>query len=149
MTACAFCPEQSKYKCPQCKAPYCSLGCYKSASHTHDAETTATPTPQTAQAEPGDNNGSAGQTQAQNPFDAIIQDPEIKGLLSEKTLQVHLAVILRILQDLLITNEPMADNRREIANMRLCELRVGGLEENVLVEQFVQRVLELYNKASG
>jgi len=36
---CKFCTEiQSKYICPKCGAPYCSLACYKSSNHLECTE---------------------------------------------------------------------------------------------------------------
>lgn len=79
-------------------------------------------------------------------FAQIANDPVIKSLLKYKSLQVHLGVLIKLAADSQFTNEPLAENRREIANMRLCELRMGGSEENELVEEFVERVLSLMEK---
>lgn len=140
---CSICSiNQANYKCPKCLIVYCSLPCYKSLQHVHDAEVTAkskSPNPKTTE----------HLSQPSLPISKdqllakIAQDAQIKSLLASKSLQVHLAVIVKLLEDSLLTNEPMAENRREIANMRLCELRMGGPDENLLVEEFVQRVLQL------
>lgn len=58
-------------------------------------------------------------------------------------------MVVKLLSDSLITKEPLAENRREIANMRLCELRMGGSEENELVEEFISRVLHLMDAGTA
>lgn len=73
-----------------------------------------------------------------------MKDPQIQSMLRFKSLQVHMNAVVRILQDPSLTNEHQAMNRREIANMKLCNLRVGGLEENELVEDFIKRFLYLW-----
>lgn len=64
-------------------------------------------------------------------------------MLRLKPLQVHLSVLVKILQDPAITNEQTLSARMEVANMKLCALRIGGPEENELVEDFVGRVVRL------
>lgn len=143
---CTVClKEQAKYRCPKCPVKYCSLTCFKSPAHSHDSVESA----------PGDSDsGKSGETEkpAQAPaqpaeeptaYQKIAADPVIQQLLKYKSLQVHIAVIVKLLTDSSITNEPLAENRREIANMRLCDLRIGGQEENELIEEFVGRVIEL------
>ncbi|PVH15293.1 uncharacterized protein CXQ87_003131 [Candidozyma duobushaemuli] len=135
---CTVCQkEQAKYRCPKCPVKYCSLVCFKSPLHSHDiVEETAAPQRPEKSGEPvEDEEPSINQK--------IANDPVIQSLLKYKSLQVHIAVIIKLLTDSSITNEPLAENRREIANMRLCDLRMGGAEENELVEEFVSRVIEL------
>lgn len=129
--------EQAKYRCPKCPVKYCSLVCFKSPSHSHDVvEETTAPQGYEKSGEPvKDDEPTINQK--------IANDPVIQSLLKYKSLQVHIAVIIKLLTDSSITNEPLAENRREIANMRLCDLRMGGAEENELVEEFVSRVIEL------
>lgn len=130
--------EQAKYRCPKCPVTYCSLTCFKSPSHSHEsqAEETRSEKPVVASA-PAESPSTVSINQK------IAEDPVINQLLKYKSLQVHLAVIVKLLNDSSITNEPLAENRREIANMRLCDLRMGGAEENELVEEFVTRIIEL------
>lgn len=167
---CLICTEtQAKYKCPRCLVEYCSLKCFKDPKHAHkepetdekSEDTGATVTTGTNEQNSNDqshkintNNLSSGQDEPQTDpkvtshmFAKIAQDPLVKSLLGYKLLQVHLAVLLRLLSDSRITNEPLAENRKEIANLRLCELRVNGAHENELVEEFVQRVLYLTQEA--
>lgn len=153
---CSICSEkQANYKCPRCLIVYCSLPCYKSPNHVH--EETPVKTENQIQTAPQDikdkNADSKDPSDSLNPpsakeqlFAKIALDPQIKSLLSCKSLQVHLAVLVKLLEDSLLTNEPMAENRREIANMRLCELRKGGKEENSLIEEFVERILHLQDE---
>lgn len=162
---CSVCHEsQAKYKCPKCSIDYCSLACFKSPNHQHldvvttdgtgantnttNTTTTTNITTSTATITNNTTSGvisasSASSTLPQTLFPLIVEDPVIKSLLGYKSLQVHLAVILRLLSESSLTNEPLAENRREIANLRLCDLRTNGSEENALVEEFIQRVLYL------
>ena len=69
-------------------------------------------------------------------------------MLKFKSLQFHLSVILKIINDASITGESVLENRKEIANLKLTNLRSGGYtEQNELVEDFVERVLFLLNVA--
>lgn len=136
---CSICHKaQAKYKCPKCSIEYCSLPCFKDPAHDHEGIATTK------------DHGPSSLAPAPVPlpltptlYESVAADPVIKSLLGYKSLQVHLAVVLRLLSDSRITSEPLAENRREIANLRLCELRTNGAHENVLVEEFVQRVLFL------
>lgn len=78
-----------------------------------------------------------------NPLERIMNDLQIQAMLKYKALQIHLNSIIQILKDVSLTNEYQESTRREIANMKLCNLRVGGVEENELVEDFIQRFLYL------
>lgn len=129
--------EQAKYRCPKCPVKYCSLVCFKSPSHSHDV------VEDTAASQSSEKSGEPVKDDEPTINQKIANDPVIQSLLKYKSLQVHIAVIIKLLTDSSITNEPLAENRREIANMRLCDLRMGGAEENELVEEFVSRVIEL------
>lgn len=145
---CSICLEiQAKYKCPKCAVEYCSLACFKNPAHDH---LNINDSPKL--------NHHSLYLQARPSllpplptllFESVASDPVIKSLLGYKSLQVHLAIILRLLSDSRLTNEPLAENRREIANLRLCDLRTNGAQENVLVEEFVQRVLYLTGDQLG
>lgn len=134
MRDCTICKQQpAKYKCPTCSIDYCSLGCYKSKDHTH--------VPQ-AEVEKVTTTNSVDKSEI-NPLERIMNDLQIQSMLKYKALQIHLNSIIQILKDVSLTNEYQASTRREIANMKLCNLRVGGVEENELVEDFIQRILYL------
>lgn len=143
---CSICSvNQAKYKCPKCSVEYCSLPCFKNPLHNHSEPTEeSNPTAkQEALEELGQSQKPAEETTRDEIFARIAQDPVIQSLLKYKALQVHLSVLVKLVSDSLITKEPLAENRREIANLRLCELRIGGSEENELVEEFVDRFLHL------
>lgn len=135
----------AKYKCPTCSIPYCSLTCFKSEKHQH----VTTPHPPRDDELPSETGNAVDTQSAPSLFQSIADDAVIRQLLSYKSLQVHLATLLNIMHDSSITNEAMAENRRELANLRLCDLRMGGAEKNELVEEFVSRVIELSEKASS
>ena len=141
---CGICQvEQSKYKCPKCSIAYCSLTCYKSEIHTHDNLPTVTDTTsqppqqqqQTTTTPPGDDR-----------FLKLLQDDQIKYLLNQPSLQFHLLSIIKILIDPTFTpKNSNIEQKLDIANLKLNDLRIGGIEQNELVEEFVQRCLELMN----
>lgn len=161
---CSICHHsQAKYKCPKCSVEYCSLACFKNPAHEHlavaadsadigTANTTTVNTignsPPTSDLQPSSAQNSVSAPDSASLFHSVASDPVIKSLLGYKSLQVHLAVILRLLSESTLTNEPLAENRREIANLRLCDLRTNGPQENALVEEFVQRVLYLTSQSS-
>lgn len=154
---CSICHQsQAKYKCPKCSVEYCSLACFKNPAHDHlavaagsaDKGTANSGTLSIGNSPPTSDIQPTSAPDAASVFDSIASDPVIKSLLGYKSLQVHLAVILRILSESTLTNEPLAENRREIANLRLCDLRANGPQENALVEEFVQRVLYLTSQNS-
>lgn len=132
------CDNQAKYKCPKCPAQYCSLSCYKAPSHVHD-EVTETPNLENVETVKPD----LSDKRIPSKFEKVLADPTIQNFLKYKSLKVHLAIIAKILEDSSLTNEPLAVNRKDIANMRLCDLRKGGSEENELVEEFVARTLQI------
>lgn len=135
MRDCTICKQQpAKYKCPTCSIDYCSLGCYKSKDHTHESQ--AKVVTEVTKTNSVNNSESS-------PFERIMNDSQIQSMLKYKALQIHLNSIIQILKDVSLTNEYQASTRREIANMKLCNLRVGGVEENELVEDFIQRFLYL------
>ncbi|WLF80133.1 HIT domain protein [Lodderomyces elongisporus] len=75
-------------------------------------------------------------------FDKILADEQIKNLLKEPVLQFHLVTILSIIQEGFIRNLNH-EQKLEVMNLKLTDLRAGGVEENEIVEEFVQRVLDL------
>ncbi|EEQ36231.1 hypothetical protein CLUG_00354 [Clavispora lusitaniae ATCC 42720] len=143
---CSICREaQAKYKCPKCSVEYCSLGCFKNPLHSH-TEIGVPDTEVNSEKIASSSHENDEAPKKEDVFAQIANDPVIKSLLKYKSLQVHLGVLIKLASDSQFTNEPLAENRREIANMRLCELRMGGSEENELVEEFVERVLSLMEK---
>mmetsp|Transcript_1794 Transcript_1794/g.1952 ORF Transcript_1794/g.1952 Transcript_1794/m.1952 type:complete len:142 (-) Transcript_1794:2571-2996(-) len=136
MVICGICNvSESKYKCPKCNVNYCSIVCFKDSSHTHESI-------------------EEKKTQTEDPkvlikdepvikFDKLLNDPQIHSMLKYKSLQFHLSVILKIINDPSLTGESVLENRKEIANLKLTNLRSGGSEQNELVEDFVERILFL------
>lgn len=149
---------ESKYKCPKCKLPYCSLPCYKSDTHqkqhqshtdSNDAtkkdslqtETNTSIKQDTSKLLPTTDIESESKTPL-SKFDKILADEQIKNLLKEPVLQFHLVTILSIIQEGFIRNLNH-EQKLEVMNLKLTDLRAGGVEENEIVEEFVQRVLDL------
>lgn len=140
MAICGICNvNESKYKCPKCSVNYCSIGCFKDPVHIHES------IEEKDKAE-DDHKEVLLAGQPASKFDKLINDSQIQSMLKFKSLQFHLSVILKIINDASITGESVLENRKEIANLKLTNLRSGGLEQNELVEDFVERVLFLLNE---
>lgn len=133
---CIFCNQNNaKYKCPKCLVGYCSLDCFKSTLHKHDLkpEQSDLPPP-VAESQPPAQGGGGEPLFAQ-----IARDPIIQGMLKEKSLQFHLLTVISILND---THDTL-ENKLAIMNLKLNDLRLGGIEQNMLIEEFIERVVEL------
>ncbi|KAK6464159.1 protein required for growth at high temperature [Scheffersomyces coipomensis] len=158
---CGICNvNPSKYKCPKCMIPYCSLLCFKDETHVVNHKESLSIDSTASH----DNNGIIPQigiddktTDSQVPsnikFDQIINDPIIRSMLQEKSLQFHLLTLIKVMkspQELKLNNEIVnnRDNRLSIMNSKLNDLRIGGLEENLMIEEFIHRVLTIYNQES-
>lgn len=140
MAICGICNvNESKYKCPKCNVNYCSIGCFKDPVHIHER------IDETDKADE-ENKEVLLTDESASKFDKLINDSQIQSMLKFKSLQFHLSVILKIINDASITGESVLENRKEIANLKLTNLRSGGLEQNELVEDFVERVLFLLNE---
>ncbi|KGR09621.1 hypothetical protein MG3_03542 [Candida albicans P78048] len=144
---CGICQvEQSKYKCPKCSIAYCSLTCYKSESHTHDNLPTVTDTTSQPPQQQQQTTTTTTTTPGDDRFSKLLQDDQIKYLLNQPSLQFHLLSIIKILIDPTFTpKNSNIEQKLDIANLKLNDLRIGGIEQNELVEEFVQRCLELMN----
>lgn len=131
MKTCAICEErEAKYRCPKCFIRYCSLVCFKSEKHNHDDNI------------PPEKNELTKDKVETNKWEVLANDSVIRSMLKYKSLQFHLSVIQKIISDVSVTGESEEEARKEIANMKLTELRKGGSEENELVEDFVQAILQ-------
>ncbi|KAI3402755.2 hypothetical protein KGF56_004429 [Candida oxycetoniae] len=140
--------EQSKYKCPKCKLPYCSLACYKSHSDKHNEEIANDNSGSGASSSNKNNNKNISLIDKQDfpstgsKFDKFLEDEKIRYLLKQPVLQFQLLSIITILQEGFIKNLNR-EQKLEVMNLKLSDLRIGGIEENELVEEFVERVLQL------
>ncbi|ODV61250.1 Hit1p ASCRUDRAFT_75948 [Ascoidea rubescens DSM 1968] len=154
---CEICTKEiSKYKCPKCQIEYCSLACYKSTAHTHleDSKVGGNQIKKELQKVDGPIN-SSDQLYLENcekisnnksVYQKILQDEKIQYYLKLPQLQVHLLIIFKIMNEISLTNEYNSGNRKEIASRKLNSLRIAGIEENELVEEFCQCFLSLYHK---
>ncbi|CAH2351779.1 protein Hit1p [[Candida] railenensis] len=147
---CGICNTNiSKYRCPKCSVPYCSLSCFKGEKHiqldNESGKRQPTTTSTSEESAVSKENDIVEQSIDGNVarFEDVLRDEQIQSMLKIKSLQFHLSTILRILNDPQLTNESTMEGRREIANKKLCNLRIGGIEENELIEDFVSRVLTL------
>jgi hypothetical protein len=144
----------ARYKCPACTTPYCSLVCFKVHKESCQSQqqqqqqqqspalseniTQAAKLEQPAIANAGPEDSSKNAV-----FERLLRDDRIRYYLKQESLRVHLRMISKILEDSKVSGEQSSEARRRVALKKLRELRMGGREENVLVEEFVERVLEL------
>lgn len=153
---CSFCNENvAKYKCPKCAVAYCSLGCFKSESHremdlkvAHVKDIHQKPKDETYDEVV---NSNREQSPTNRIFQKIAQDPKIRAMLKYNSLQLHLLTLIKILDDPTLfksTNEQIftTENKHAMMNLKLNDLRAGGIEQNELVEEFILRVAELYEE---
>lgn len=157
MTLCQICLiNSSNYKCPTCLLQYCNLACYKSEKHKeidmkgkdNDVGNKAVidkDVLSNSLSEKTTNPLSEGTSNSL--FEKILSDPHIQSLLSIDSLQFHLSVLMKLLKNTDNILEPKAINEsKQVMNLKLLNLRLGGTEENELVEEFVNRVLVLKNE---
>ncbi|CUS12465.1 unnamed protein product [Tuber aestivum] len=89
MTVCRICQEaESKYKCPTCRAPYCSLTCYK----PHKAEHEANPSPALPPPEPPAATPTIPEARPEDkdPFSPLLTTP-LTPTLRKHLLSIHAA----------------------------------------------------------
>ncbi|RCK62693.1 Protein HIT1 [Candida viswanathii] len=134
---CGICKTQeSKYKCPKCSIAYCSIACYKSPDHSHENIATTIPTKPELKI--------PDVQEHDDKFGRLLQDTQIQYFLKQPSLQIHLLTIIKILNDASFTQKNLTiEQKQDVANLKINDLRTGGVEENELVEEFIQRVLYL------
>jgi hypothetical protein len=76
-------------------------------------------------------------------YASLMNDQVIHGMLRSPTLQHHLVSIHEILSDPAQSGEHTAEGRHDVALKKFRELRAGGIEDNIEVEEFVGRVLSI------
>lgn len=119
--------------------PYCLLGCYRSANHSHD-DVDVTQRDASASTELAETDDAPC-----NKFSRIASDPIVSLMLGDKALQYHLHVLTQILDNPGLSNANTVQDRLQVMNLKLNDLRIGGIEENSVVEEFLQRVITLDN----
>ncbi|KAK9238806.1 hypothetical protein V1525DRAFT_357545 [Lipomyces kononenkoae] len=72
-----------------------------------------------------------------------MNDEQIRVMLQSPTLQHHLVSVHEILNDPALSSETTAEGRYDVALKKFRELRAGGNESNIEVEEFVGRVLSV------
>lgn len=141
---CVICGlAQAKYKCPRCKIDYCSVACFK--KHKECEPDCGPPSKQEQQQVVVNTDTSPDANETKTIFDELLEDEAIKYYLKFPALKFHLQSIVGILNDAQVSGEHDSFGRRQVALKKLGQLREGGKEQNELVEEFVSRVLELYN----
>lgn len=137
---CSFCENQSKYKCPKCLSHYCSISCFKSNEHKQLDELKAShvevPVPKVVLPQ-------ITETESKIPIDLkyqkVLENETVQRFLSEPALKHHLNDIVKLMNKLLA-------NDQDLVNIKINELRKGGIHENVLVEEFIQTFLDIYEQ---
>ncbi|ODQ74104.1 hypothetical protein LIPSTDRAFT_50421, partial [Lipomyces starkeyi NRRL Y-11557] len=154
---CQICRSaKAQYKCPKCLLKYCSLKCYKDESHTHEqSEVSKKPEGENTVESSYDQSGSAANVAyvddrqvipdepREEQYASLMNDQVIRGMLRSPTLQHHLVSIHEILSDPAQSGEHTAEGRHDVALKKFRELRAGGIEDNIEVEEFVGRVLSI------
>ncbi|CDK28974.1 unnamed protein product [Kuraishia capsulata CBS 1993] len=120
----------------------CSLKCFKSETHKQkDEEKQVSDT--FGASETTETNQLVSEITMDKDLCAILEDPQMKSLLKEPSLQFHLLTLFEILSDTRLTGEITREGRLDIANKKLAGLRKNGVEQNELIEEFCERVLTL------
>lgn len=144
-TKCLVCDEnESKYKCPKCSIPYCSLVCYK--KHKEECvpiEQQHVDYEKLGNKEDDDNNNNNNEQTDEAKYQKLINDKQIQYYLTFDALKAHLITLISIINDPAMSEEQTTEGRRAVALLKLNDLRKGGKQENEIIELFVNRVLEL------
>ncbi|KAK9367555.1 hypothetical protein V1509DRAFT_626300 [Lipomyces kononenkoae] len=82
-------------------------------------------------------------------YACLMNDELIRAMLQSPTLQHHLVSVHEILRDPALSGEPTAEGRYDVALKKFRELRAGGNESNIEVEEFVGRVLSILEGHTG
>ncbi|KAH0612717.1 uncharacterized protein H6S33_009097 [Morchella sextelata] len=94
MALCGICNEApSKYKCPSCEIPYCSLVCYKPHKVQHEKAKLAEPTsaaPKAAEKAQDDEPEPAPKPIETGKFASLLSSPEVQQMLASPSLRQHL-----------------------------------------------------------
>lgn len=137
---CQLCNEsEAKYKCPRCGTAYCSLACFRPHKITCNDTTKSTNEKETS----NEGDPVIQKSADDSPFAILLEDEIIKQQLQYSSLRLHLGTIARLLRDPEFAGEATIEGRKTIALKKLRNLRIGGNEENELVEEFVSRVIHL------
>ncbi|KAG7195837.1 uncharacterized protein KQ657_002222 [Scheffersomyces spartinae] len=73
-----------------------------------------------------------------------FKDPIIRSMLRSDALQIHLVTIMKILKEPQFTNSTNLEETKEVALLKLTNLRhPNGIEANEIVEEFINRLLLL------
>ncbi|RPA97351.1 hypothetical protein L873DRAFT_1836413 [Choiromyces venosus 120613-1] len=93
MAVCGICEEaESKYKCPTCKVPYCSLACYKPHKAEHEANPLPPPPPPPPSEPPAATTTTIPEVESENqdPFAPLLTTP-LTPSLRKHLLAIHAA----------------------------------------------------------
>ncbi|ODV90666.1 hypothetical protein CANCADRAFT_24016 [Tortispora caseinolytica NRRL Y-17796] len=137
---CEICNNEiSKYKCPKCFVRYCSVKCFKDheMNHKSEPETPINRSPEIC-------NEPINTTK--DKYEYLLADESVRLRLKSKSLQYHLGMILKILNDDKLTKEKSYEQRKELAVNHFQRLRIGGDIANEEVEEFSQLLLSLMNQ---
>ncbi|KAK9464369.1 protein HIT1, partial [Lipomyces arxii] len=146
---CEICKQnKAAYRCPKCDIRYCSLTCYKDPNHVHPD---AAPVIEKQDETVTDSDVIEVAEQPANPqtlqYRVVLADPDIQNMLQSPTLQHHLMNVFDVLSDPAVSGEQTAAGRRDVALKKLRELRAGGVESNVEIEEFVTRLCHLLERS--
>lgn len=129
-----------KYKCPSCKILYCLLLCYRDLRHNHPTDNKSLLNSPHAVAMEKELGPISDQG---NMLEIIARDDVILEMLKHSSLQFHLHVLSLLLHDTSLLNALNSKDRYQVMNLKLNDLRSGGIEANCLIENFITRVFYL------
>lgn len=126
---------------------YCSIACYKSPDHVsrHEQVTTEKSQSQSQDQQQHQQHQQQDQQQDQSQsldhkFDKIIENKSIQDLLKLDALQIHLSSLIKLSQSF------NSSEKYDLLNMKINDMRLNGIEENQLVEEFIHTFLLLLNE---
>lgn len=138
---CSFCENKSKYKCPKCLSHYCSITCFKSSEHKllDEQQSVESSEPKTEQPNIPQIIPKDAVSPEDLKFQKVLENETIRRYLAEPALKHHLNEIIKLMNQLLA-------NDQDLVSIKINELRKGGSQENILVEEFVQTFLDIYEQ---
>lgn len=148
---CKICTQQpAKYKCTKCYVEYCSVACFKQHKPVHEGEREGEREGESERErekrevvqkkETVQNQQPPADSKSNNKdiFQSIIDDSLMQQYLRQTPLQINLSILVKLYQSV--------SDGEYLVNLKLMDLRKNGVEENELIEEFIQVFLALYEK---
>ena len=136
--------DNSPYKCPQCLSPYCSVNCYrnhktKCAPLKKDLAVAVEPIAAAA-SNSVDTTAADSAAPKNSQFDSLLDNPRIQELLKCEGVKTQLKLVAEILVDPSLSGEYTTEGRRIVALKKIRELRKGGRDANLAIEELATTI---------